>query len=55
MKQPSWIAIFFARLLEKKFVLHYPDGHNTYALPWEQVSPLKALHGGTLEIIWRCP
>ena len=47
------MKILLAILLGKKFVLHYPNGDRTYALPWEQVKPLKTLYGGILEIIWK--
>jgi hypothetical protein len=47
------MKIFIARLLGKKFILHYPDGYRTYALPYEQARPLQALHGGKLEIVWK--
>lgn len=48
----NWLKILCARLLDKKFILFYPDGQRTYRLPWEQVEPLKALHGGRIEAVW---
>lgn len=49
----EWLKIFIAKVLDRDFILTYPDGMRTRRLKYEYLDYLYHAYGGKLTICWR--